>query len=84
MFTKIKKSIVVALFCLIALPAMVISQPVTPGDNGGFTEAAVPFDDTMNLVFLAVGLLFAAIVVVRQKRLEKPPGRQNFKKYDSI
>jgi len=59
---------------VLVIPAISFGQPPAPGDGGGPADA-VPFDDTMNLIFLAGGLLFAAIVVVRQIRLGKIAGR---------
>jgi hypothetical protein len=57
---------------LLLSPLFGISQPGSPG--GGTGEApggesgAVPFDDNMNLVFLAVGLVFAAVIIGKQMR----------------
>lgn len=52
---------------LLAAPAIGICQgPPPPNEGGGNPE--VPFDGTMNLIFLTVGVLFAAFIVVRQYR----------------
>lgn len=60
---------------VLVIPAISFAQsPPGPGDGGGPADA-VPFDDNMNLIFLAGGLLFAAIVVVRQIRLGKIAGK---------
>ena len=69
-----KKSFVVTclpLLMLLALfmlsPMLAISQePGGPGD--GPPTGDVPFDDNMNLVFLLVGVAFAAFVTIRQLR----------------
>ena len=62
---------------VLVIPAISFAQVDPPPDpgNGGGPADAVPFDDTMNLIFLVGGLLFAAIVVVRQIRLGKIAGR---------
>ncbi len=52
-------------------PVLAFSQgPGGPGD-GPPTGDAVPFDDNMNLLFLAVGIVFAGVVVVKQLQLRK-------------
>lgn len=52
---------------LLAAPAAGICQgPPPPNEGGGNPE--VPFDTTMNLIFLTAGVLFAAFIVVRQYR----------------
>ena len=56
---------------LILSPVLAISQtgPGGPGNGGGPpTGDAVPFDDHMNLVFLVVGVAFAAFVTIKQLR----------------
>ena len=55
---------------LMLSPILAISQgPGGPGNGGGPpTGDAVPFDDHMNLVFLVVGLAFAAFVTIKQLR----------------
>ncbi|HMP22445.1 MAG TPA: hypothetical protein PKC39_15910 [Ferruginibacter sp.] len=49
------------LVCSIVLPAIGYSQP--PGPEDGEVGPDVPFDSNMNLVFLVIGVLFAAIIV---------------------
>ncbi len=50
-----------------AAPAAGICQgPPEPVNGGGNPE--VPFDSTMNLVFLGLGILFAVFVLVRRNR----------------
>ena len=53
-----------AAVCLMIVPAVSFCQPPDPVDE----NPDVPFDDNMNLVFLAIGLLFAAVVIVRRLR----------------
>lgn len=53
-----------ALVCLMIVPAVGFCQPPDPVDG----NPDVPFDENMNLVFLAIGLLFAAVVIVRRLR----------------
>lgn len=56
----------VVTFVLLVTPLIGICQPPPPNDGGGNPE--VPFDNNMNLVFLAAGILFAVIITVRQLR----------------
>jgi hypothetical protein len=54
------------------LPAIGFCQPPGPGDGGGGGNPdGVPFDANLNLVFLAAGLLFVSIVVVKQLKKRK-------------
>lgn len=53
-----------AAVCLMIAPAISYCQPPDPTDE----NPDVPFDDNMNLVFLAIGLLFAAVVIVKRLR----------------
>ena len=66
----LKKKIAAVICFLLALPVAGFSQPATPNGGGKTVDAptGVPFDDTMNLVFLAGAVIFAAIVVKRQWR----------------
>lgn len=66
----LKKKIAAVICFLLALPVAGFSQPATPNGGGQTVDAptGVPFDDTMNLVFLAGAVIFAAIVVKRQWR----------------
>jgi hypothetical protein len=51
---------------VLVIPAISFAQtPPGPGDGGGPADA-VPFDDTMNLVFLVAGIAFAMIVVAKR------------------
>ena len=51
---------------ILIMPAIVFCQaPPGPGDD----NPDVPFDGTMNLLFLAAGLVFAAVIV--RKKLSK-------------
>jgi hypothetical protein len=52
---------------LMAAPAVGICQgPPEPVNGGGNPE--VPFDSTMNIIFLSAGVLFSAFILVRQYR----------------
>jgi len=52
---------------VLVIPAISFAQnpPPDPGNGGGPADA-VPFDDTMNLVFLVAGIAFAMIVVAKR------------------
>jgi negative regulator of sigma E activity len=52
--------------CLLATPLIGLCQPPPPNEGGGNPE--VPFDSSMNMAFLAAGILFAVIITVRQLR----------------
>lgn len=65
-FKKRLSKLVVTAVALLVTPAIGICQIVPPNDNGGNPE--VPFDNNMNLMFLAAGILFAVIITVRQLR----------------
>jgi len=53
---------------VLVIPAISFAQtPPGPGDGGGPADA-VPFDDTMNLVFLVAGIAFAVLITVKQLR----------------
>ncbi|MBL0355619.1 MAG: hypothetical protein IPP72_01460 [Chitinophagaceae bacterium] len=56
----------VATVVLLVTPLIGICQPPPPDQGGGNPE--VPFDNNMNLIFLAAGILFAVIITVRQLR----------------
>jgi hypothetical protein len=60
--TRLAQVIVMAV--LFISPLVGMSQ-VGPG---GLPEDAVPFDDNMNLVFLAAGIVFAVVVSIRYFR----------------
>lgn len=51
------------------LPAIGICQD--PPGPGGDPPDGVPFDGTMNLIFLAIGLLFAAVVLIKRMQKKK-------------
>jgi len=70
--TQKKLSAVVIMLFALVLPLIGISQtPPGPGDGTGGPADAVPFDDNMNLLFLAAGLVFAMEVVVKQLQQRK-------------
>ena len=48
-----------------AVPAISFAQPPGPGVGGA---DGVPFDDHLNLLFLVVGIAFAAFVTIKQLR----------------
>ena len=54
---------------VLVIPAISFAQtsPPDPGNGGGPADA-VPFDDTMNLVFLVAGIAFAVLITVKQLR----------------
>jgi len=66
----LKKKIAAVVCFLLALPVIGFSQPATPNGGGQTVDppTGVPFDDTMNLVFLAGAVIFAAVVVTKQWR----------------
>ena len=64
-FRKRLTNLVVTAVILVT-PLIGICQPPPPNDGGGNPE--VPFDNNMNLIFLAAGILFAVIITVRQLR----------------
>lgn len=65
--TTVTKAI--AIIIATVIPAIGFCQPPGPGDGGGGGNPdGVPFDTNLNLVFLAAGLLFVSIVVVKQFR----------------
>jgi len=67
-----KLSAAAVMLFMLALPLIGISQTPPPGPPGGGGPAdAVPFDDNMNLLFLAAGLVFAMVVVVKQLQQRK-------------
>lgn len=54
---------VIVMAALLVTPLIGICQP--PPSDG---NPEVPFDSNMNLLFLAVGIVFAVIITVRQLR----------------
>jgi hypothetical protein len=58
------------LACMVISPAVSFCQPPGPGDD----SPDVPFDSNMNLAFLALGLVFAAVIIgleVKKRRALK-------------
>ncbi len=53
---------------LLATPLMSICQIDPPPDPPAGVNPDVPFDDNMNLLFLAVGIVFVAFIIVKQLR----------------
>ena len=62
---KRKANQILVLLLVWVVPAISFAQPPGPGPGGA---EGVPFDDNMNLVFLVVGLAFAAFVTIKQLR----------------
>jgi hypothetical protein len=56
--------------CLLANPFVALAAPPDPGAGAGNPDG-VPFDSNMNLMFLAVGVVFAAFVLVKQIQKRK-------------
>ena len=49
----------IAFVCVLVIPAISFCQPPGPGDE----SPDAPFDDNMNLVFLVIGITFAAVII---------------------
>ena len=62
---KRKANQILVLLLVWVVPAISFAQPPGPGPGGA---EGVPFDDHMNLLFLVVGLAFAAFVTIKQLR----------------
>lgn len=62
---KRKANQILVLLLVWVVPAISFAQPPGPGPGGA---EGVPFDDNMNLVFLVVGVAFAAFVTIKQWR----------------
>ena len=66
--TAVKKKLIqfFVTACLLVIPAISFCQtgPPGPGDD----NPDVPFDKNMNLVFLAVGIVFAVVIIARKLR----------------
>ena len=61
-YNKLQK--VAIIFLAVVVPTVGFGQPPGPGDAGaGGNPDGVPFSDNMNLMFLAVGLVFAGIIL---------------------
>lgn len=61
---KLQKAAII--FVSVVVPAVGFGQPPGPGDGGGGGNPdGVPFNDNMNLIFLAVGLVFAVVILKR-------------------
>jgi hypothetical protein len=60
----------ICMLCLMVLPTISFGQPAPPGPGGGNPDSplGVPFDDNMNMILLAVGIVFA---VVTLKKMQK-------------
>jgi hypothetical protein len=57
------------LLMTVIIPA--VSQAQLPGPEDGEVGPDVPFDKDMNLVFLIIGVLFAAVIVWQELRKRK-------------
>lgn len=60
-----KKKAIQFLVILLVLVVPAISYAQTPGPGPGGAEG-VPFDDNMNVLFLAVGIAFAVMITIKQ------------------
>ena len=54
-----------ATLLIATIPVCCFAQAPGPGNGGA---DAVPFDDNMNLLFLAVGIVFAVIITAKNFR----------------
>ena len=61
---KRKANQILVMLLVWVIPAISLAQP-GPGPGG---PEGVPLDDNMNLVFLLVGVAFAAFVTIKQLR----------------
>lgn len=70
---NLTKKLSLALAFAMMIPGAAICQGIPgPGEGGGGgSPDGVPFDSNMNLIFLAIGLLFAAVVVIKQVQKKK-------------
>jgi len=70
---NLTKKLSLAFAFAMMIPVAAICQGIPgPGDGGtGGSPDGVPFDSNMNLIFLAIGLLFAAVVVIKQVQKKK-------------
>jgi hypothetical protein len=57
-----------ALLFVLAAPVLSYGQPPLPDDGGEPIGPDAPFDDKMSLVFLAIGVVFAAVIVMQEVR----------------
>ncbi len=64
--TAVKKKLIqfFAAAFLMLIPAISFCQPPGPGDE----NPDVPFDDNMNLIFLAAGIVFAVFIISKKLR----------------
>jgi hypothetical protein len=51
---------------ILLLPVISFSQVGPPADPGENNNPEAPFDDNMNLAFLAIGLVLVAVVIYRR------------------
>ncbi|UAY52774.1 hypothetical protein [Ferruginibacter albus] len=66
-----KKSVLILLLSVCLLPAATYAQTPPPPNNGQNPDnhtLAVPFDDTMNLFFLALAIGFAFILFKKMQK----------------
>ena len=73
MAIKRKLTVFLASAIVALLPLIVVAQdPPAPGPDGGGGEPVdVPFDQSMNLLFLVAGVLFAAYLVYRKYSIQR-------------
>jgi hypothetical protein len=78
MMIKIKQLVTAQLPAILLMAFIILSpmfgiaqSPGSPNGNGSqppLEGGAVPFDDNMNLVFLAAGIAFAVMITVKKLR----------------
>lgn len=66
----IKRSLFVALTTFVSSVAFAQGPP-GPGDGSGNPPDGVPLDSNLNMIFLALGLMFAGYVVFKQIQKSK-------------
>jgi hypothetical protein len=54
----------VAILLTVVMPLVSYCQPPDPGDAGNNPD--VPFDSSMNIAFLVLGVVFAAFIVYKE------------------
>ena len=64
-----------AALCVMLLPVVSYCQPPDPTDE----NPDVPFDDNMNIVFLVIGVVFAAVIVLQEVNKRKKLSGHNVK-----
>jgi hypothetical protein len=55
-----------AVLVVLAMPVLSYAQPPDPTDGGEPVGPDAPFDGNMSLVFLVLGVVFAAVIVMQE------------------